>query len=33
VLARLLFCSPTEDIQLLAPLRRLVSEATSATAE
>jgi hypothetical protein len=33
VLARLLLCSPTEDVQLLAPLRRLVSEATSATAE
>jgi hypothetical protein len=32
VLARLLLCSPTEDVQLLAQLRRLVTEAASATA-
>jgi len=32
VLARLLLCSPTHDVQLLAQLRRLVTEAASATA-
>lgn len=32
VLARLLLCSPTQDVDLLAQLRRLVTEAASATA-
>jgi hypothetical protein len=32
VLARLLLCSPTEDVELLSQLRDLVTEAASATA-
>ena len=32
VLTRLLFCSPTQDVQLLARLRHLVTEAAKATA-
>jgi hypothetical protein len=31
VLARLLLCSPTQDVELLARLRHLVTEAASAT--
>jgi hypothetical protein len=30
-LARLLLCSPTQDVQLLAQLRRLVTETTATT--